>query len=63
MTDIIFTFINQTGPSMLETDGPYGGAKCGSTNHTHYTSASDFTLTRIGKSGAINSVPVYVLAV
>ena len=39
--DIIFEFINKTGLSMLETDGPYGGAVCASLNHTHHNSTSD----------------------
>lgn len=26
---------------MLETDGPYGGNPCASTNHTHHTDLSD----------------------
>ena len=39
--DIIFEFINKTGLSMLETDGPYGGAVCASLNHTHHYSTSD----------------------
>ena len=38
---IIFTFINKTGLSMFETDGPYGGSTCAATNHTHHKSASD----------------------
>ena len=29
-------FISYTGLSMLETDGPYGGYACGSTDHDHY---------------------------
>ena len=34
-------FINQTGLSMLETDGPYGGGSCGSTDHDHHIGADD----------------------
>eukprot|EP00040_Diaphanoeca_grandis_P017630 m.92314 g.92314 ORF g.92314 m.92314 type:complete len:970 (+) comp26538_c0_seq3:131-3040(+) len=30
------TFIAETGLSMVETDGPYGGTPCGSTSHNHY---------------------------
>ena len=29
-------FIDHTGLSMLETDGPYGGYACGSVEHDHY---------------------------
>jgi len=29
-------FMDHTGLSMLETDGPYGGYACGSTDHDHY---------------------------
>ena len=39
--DIIFNFINKTGISMLETDGPYGGQTCSSTNHTHHNNYND----------------------
>merc|ERR1719369_129615 len=36
-----FEFINHTGLSMLETDGPYGGYLCNSTNHTHHKDVGD----------------------
>ncbi|CAI8032348.1 hypothetical protein GBAR_LOCUS18287, partial [Geodia barretti] len=39
--DIIFNFINKTGMSMLETDGPYGGQTCSAHNHTHHSSYDD----------------------
>lgn len=36
------TFLAPTvGLSMLETDGPYGGGTCASTNHSHHVGASD----------------------
>ena len=41
MTDYALNFINVTGLSMLETDGPYGGAECSSTNHTHHVGFED----------------------
>jgi hypothetical protein len=31
----VMTFIEHTGISMVETDGPYGGTPCGSTDHDH----------------------------
>ena len=38
---IVFDFINQTGLSMIETDGPYGGQTCASVTHTHHQGYSD----------------------
>jgi hypothetical protein len=34
-------FINNTGLSMLETDGPYGGYLCASKSHRHHAGAGD----------------------
>eukprot|EP01064_Diplonema_japonicum_P011089 TRINITY_DN1836_c1_g1_i1.p1 TRINITY_DN1836_c1_g1~~TRINITY_DN1836_c1_g1_i1.p1 ORF type:complete len:730 (+),score=233.37 TRINITY_DN1836_c1_g1_i1:85-2274(+) len=34
-------FLNSTGLSMLETDGPYGGETCGSTSHAHHHNLDD----------------------
>ena len=34
-------FVDSTGLSMVETDGPYSGYSCSSTNHSHHTGASD----------------------
>lgn len=34
-------FINVTGLAMLETDGPYGGRPCASTNHAHHHGLED----------------------
>ena len=34
-------FISYTGLSMVETDGPYGGYQCSSTNHSHHTGLAD----------------------
>ena len=39
--DIIFNFINETGLSMVETDGPYGGQTCYAKNHTHHVNYND----------------------
>lgn len=36
-----YGFIIQTGLSMLETDGPYGGGSCHSTNHSKHIGFSD----------------------
>jgi len=41
MTDYALNFIDVTGLSMLETDGPYGGAECSSTNHSHHVGFED----------------------
>jgi len=35
------TFMNATGLSMLETDGPYDGRPCASTEHEHHRGADD----------------------
>ena len=37
----VANFINATGLSMLEADGPYGGAPCASTNHSHHHGLED----------------------
>lgn len=41
LTEYAYTFINQTGLSMVETDGPYGGESCASTNHSMHIALSD----------------------
>jgi hypothetical protein len=41
ITNLFQTFINGTGMSMFDTDGPYGGAVCTSTNHSHHHGAGD----------------------
>ena len=38
---LVRNFIAETGLSMLETDGPYGGGSCASTNHTHHHGLED----------------------
>jgi hypothetical protein len=38
---MITNFINYTGLSMLETDGPYGGSPCASTSHEHHSGVQD----------------------
>eukprot|EP01060_Flectonema_neradi_P031213 TRINITY_DN4674_c0_g1_i1.p1 TRINITY_DN4674_c0_g1~~TRINITY_DN4674_c0_g1_i1.p1 ORF type:complete len:744 (+),score=114.83 TRINITY_DN4674_c0_g1_i1:45-2234(+) len=37
----ILNFINETGLSMLATDGPYGGETCASTEHEHHIGLED----------------------
>lgn len=41
LKDLVFSFINETGLAMLETDGPYGGGTCSSTTHTHHRGLED----------------------
>lgn len=41
LTSRLINFINQTGLSMLETDGPYSGLTCASTVHAHHKGLSD----------------------
>lgn len=38
---LVYGFINSTGLSMLETDGPYGGGTCSAKNHTHHHGLED----------------------
>lgn len=35
------TFMDRTGLIMVETDGPYGGYSCASTNHSHHRNKDD----------------------
>ncbi|KAJ8611291.1 hypothetical protein CTAYLR_004168 [Chrysophaeum taylorii] len=37
----VHAFIDETNISMLETDGPYGGEVCASTNHSHHKGLKD----------------------
>ena len=41
ISEIIFKYIEKTGMSMLETDGPYGGSTCYSKNHSHHLGEED----------------------
>ncbi|KAL3906329.1 MAG: hypothetical protein SGILL_009313 [Bacillariaceae sp.] len=41
LSQFVFDFINQTGISMLEADGPFGGLACSSTNHSHHDGLED----------------------
>ena len=41
LTELVGNFINATGLSMLETDGPYGGETCESTSHSHHHGKED----------------------
>lgn len=38
---LVSNFINETGLSMLETDGPYGGETCNSPHHKHHHGLED----------------------
>eukprot|EP01060_Flectonema_neradi_P008462 TRINITY_DN16041_c0_g1_i1.p1 TRINITY_DN16041_c0_g1~~TRINITY_DN16041_c0_g1_i1.p1 ORF type:complete len:737 (+),score=116.67 TRINITY_DN16041_c0_g1_i1:52-2262(+) len=38
---MVLNFVNETGLSMLETDGPYGGGSCSSTEHEHHFGLDD----------------------
>lgn len=37
----VFNFLNKTGISMLELDGPYAGMTCSATNHSHHEGEDD----------------------
>jgi len=41
LLDRVLNFVNYTGLSMVETDGPYPGYACSSTNHSHHAGSSD----------------------
>jgi len=41
LSSLVHNFVNETGLSMLETDGPYGGSKCESHNHSHHDGLED----------------------
>jgi hypothetical protein len=41
LTQLVFSFINNTGLSAIETDGPYGGSECASTTHDHHSGLLD----------------------
>lgn len=38
---LVHDFLDATNLTMLETDGPYGGAACASTNHSHHEGLED----------------------
>ena len=38
---LVREFVKETGITMLETDGPYGGGACASTNHSHHNGWED----------------------
>lgn len=44
--DTIKNFIVKTGFDMIETDGPYEGAKCSSTSHNHHLGENDSAWTQ-----------------
>ncbi len=37
----VLTVLNSTGMSMIETDGPYDGSPCASTDHDNHYGADD----------------------
>jgi len=39
--DRMIGFMNYTGLTMVETDGPYPGYQCNSPNHSHHEDAAD----------------------
>ena len=44
----MMSFINETGLSMVEVDGPYGGSKCASTTHAHHHGEEDSVYMQVG---------------
>ena len=41
LRSLALDFLDATGLSMLETDGPYGGGECSATNHSHHRGRED----------------------
>ena len=41
LMDHVLGFMNHTGLTMVETDGPYPGYQCTSTNHSYHEGADD----------------------
>lgn len=41
LTELVYDFANETGMSMFELDGPFGGGGCDSLNHSHHDGAGD----------------------
>ena len=41
LKELVVNFINATGLSMLETDGPYGGGSCNAHDHPHHHGLED----------------------
>jgi hypothetical protein len=64
LNEYAYGFINLTSLSMLETDGPYGGGSCASTNHSHHLQLSDsvYQQTRVQASwyAGLRSRGVYI---
>jgi len=55
ITGIMMSFINYTGISMVETDGPYGGQECGALNHSHHNNLEDSIYMQTTLQGAMYS--------
>ncbi|KAG7357466.1 hypothetical protein IV203_002154 [Nitzschia inconspicua] len=41
LSEYVVDFIKETGITMLEADGPFGGSSCASTNHSHHDGLED----------------------
>ncbi len=48
---LVTNFVNFTGLSMLETDGPYGGSPCAANNHTYHYGSADSIYQQTQKQG------------
>jgi hypothetical protein len=63
LTNMTYTFLNR-GLSMVETDGPYGGEPCASTNHSGHLQLSDSvyqqTRTQAAWYAALRKSNVYI---
>ena len=53
LADLLFNFVNVTGLSMVELDGPYGGGPCESANHSHHDGAGDAVYRNAQRQGML----------
>ena len=64
LSALIYDFVNATGLSGVELDGPYGGGPCASTNHSHHAGAGDAMYRNAQQTailfGALRSAGLYI---
>ena len=64
LLNVATNFINFTGLSAVETDGPYGGYQCASSNHSHHVGLTDSVYQQTMLQGrffhSLRSLGVYI---
>ena len=64
LTGLISNFLNTTGLTGVELDGPYGGGPCASKNHSHHEDAGDAVYRNAQQTavlfGALRSAGIYI---